>query len=56
MSEKEFKLVLIDLGRRDVTDEQVKQMLDEADENGDGKLQWGEYVNVKIESDLVDVH
>ena len=56
MSEKEFKLVLIDLGRRDVTDQQVKEMLDEADENGDGKLQWGEYVNVMIESDLVDVH
>jgi Ca2+-binding EF-hand superfamily protein len=29
---------LIDLGRRDVTDQQVKEMLEEADENKDGKL------------------
>jgi Ca2+-binding EF-hand superfamily protein len=46
MSEKEFKNVLIDLGRREVTDEQVKEMLREADENGDGFLQWGEFIEV----------
>ena len=46
MSEKEFKHVLIDLGRRDVTDEQVKEMLNEADENKDGVLQWDEFIEV----------
>ena len=48
MSEKEFKNVLIDLGRRDVTDEQVKEMLNEADENKDGVLQWAEFIEVPI--------
>jgi hypothetical protein len=48
MSEKEFKNVLIDLGRRDVTDEQVKEMLNEADENKDGVLQWDEFIEVRI--------
>ena len=44
----EFKNVLIDLGRRDVTDEQVKEMLNEADENKDGVLQWTEFIEVFI--------
>ena len=48
MSEMEFKNVLIDLGRRDVTDEQVKEMLNEADENKDGVLQWTEFIEVYI--------
>ena len=48
MSEKEFKNVLIDLGRRDVTDEQVKEMLNEADENKDGVLQWSEFIEVPL--------
>jgi len=40
--------VLLDLGRRDVADEQVRQMLEDADENKDGKLQWEEFINVLV--------
>ncbi len=46
MDEHEFKRVLVDLGRRDITDQQVKQMLQENDENGDGFLQWDEFIEV----------
>lgn len=46
MDENEFKRVLVDLGRRDLNDEQVKQMLIENDENGDGFLQWSEFIEV----------
>lgn len=38
MTEVEFKKVLIDLGKRDVSTEKVKEMLKEADTNNDGKL------------------
>jgi Ca2+-binding EF-hand superfamily protein len=34
MNAQEFKQVLVDLGKRDVTDEQVKTMLSEVDKNG----------------------
>ncbi len=40
--------MLLDLGRRDVADEQVRQMLEDADENKDGKLQWEEFINVLV--------
>ncbi len=56
MSEKEFKNVLIDLGRRDVTDDQVKEMLNEADENKDGVLQWTEFIEVLILQSLNESH
>jgi Ca2+-binding EF-hand superfamily protein len=38
MNGQEFKQVLIDLGKRDVTDDQVKKMLAEIDKNGDSVI------------------
>jgi Ca2+-binding EF-hand superfamily protein len=35
MNATEFKQVLLDLGKRDVTDDQVKSMLAEVDKNKD---------------------
>ena len=46
MDAKEFKQVLVDLGRRDVTDVQVKSMLAEVDKNNDSVIQWGEFLEV----------
>lgn len=46
MTEVEFKKVLIDLGKRDVSNEKVREMLEEADTNHDGKLQWDEFIEV----------
>ena len=48
LTDKEFKQVLIDLGRRDITDEEVKAKLQEADSNSDGQIQWDEYLEVSI--------
>ncbi len=38
MNAQEFKQVLIDLGKRDVTDDQVKKMLADVDKNGDSVI------------------
>ena len=47
MNAQEFKQVLVDLGKRDVTDEQVKTMLSEVDKNGDSVIQWNEFLEVR---------
>ena len=46
MNAKEFKQVLLDLGKREVTDEMVKTMLAEVDKNGDSVIQWNEFLDV----------
>jgi Ca2+-binding EF-hand superfamily protein len=38
MNATEFKQVLVDLGKRDVTDDQVKAMLAEVDKNNDSSI------------------
>lgn len=38
MNSQEFKQVLIDLGKRDITDAQVKEMLAEVDRNSDNQI------------------
>ena len=48
MNAQEFKQVLVDLGKRDVTDEQVGKMLAEVDKNGDSVIQWNEFLEVRV--------
>jgi len=42
----EFKKILIDLGKRDVTDEQANEMLKQVDKNNDSVIQWSEFLDV----------
>lgn len=46
MNATEFKQVLLDLGKRDVTDAQVKGMLSEVDKNNDSVIQWNEFLEM----------
>lgn len=48
MNATEFKQVLLDLGKREVTDEQVKSMLAEVDKNKDSVIQWEEFLEVPL--------
>jgi Ca2+-binding EF-hand superfamily protein len=47
MNASEFKQVLKDLGKRDVTDQQVVEMLKQVDRNNDNLIQWSEFVEVR---------
>jgi Ca2+-binding EF-hand superfamily protein len=46
MDIKEFKQVLKDLGKRDVTEDQVSKMMSSHDQNKDGTLSWTEFLEV----------
>ena len=46
MNAAEFKQVLVDLGKRDVTDQQVSGMLSEVDKNNDSVIQWNEFLEM----------
>lgn len=46
MNAEEFKQVLADLGKRDVTDQQVMEMLAQVDRNNDKVIQWEEFIDV----------
>ncbi len=46
MNASEFKRVLVDLGKRDVTDQQVSDMLSQVDKNNDSVIQWNEFLEV----------
>ena len=46
MNADEFKQVCVDLGKRDVTDEQVTEMLAQVDRNHDKVIQWAEFLAV----------
>lgn len=48
MDESEFKNIMIDIGMRKITDDQVKEMLGSHDQNKDGVLSWGEFVDMMI--------
>jgi hypothetical protein len=48
MDMKEFKQVLKDLGKRDVTEETVSKMMAEHDQNKDSTLSWTEFLEVLI--------
>jgi Ca2+-binding EF-hand superfamily protein len=50
MDASEFKTVLKDLGKRDVTDDQVKTLLSEVDKNNDSVINWTEFLEVKLNS------
>lgn len=45
---KEFKQVLKDLGKRDVSEEQVAKMMAEHDQNKDSVLAWHEFLEVRV--------
>lgn len=47
MNSGEFKQVLKDLGKREVTDDQVKTMLKEHDKDGDQQISWPEFLEVR---------
>ena len=47
MDMKEFKQVLKDLGKRDVSEEQVAKMMAEHDQNKDSVLAWHEFLEVR---------
>lgn len=49
MNAQEFKQVLVDLGKRDVTDTQVLEMLKQVDRNNDNVIQWSEFLDVSDE-------
>ena len=53
MNAEEFSKVLKDLGKRDVTDEQVKEMMAEVDRNNDKVISWSEFIDVTIYSLLL---
>ena len=57
MDMKEFKQVLKDLGKRDVTEEQVAKMMAEHDQNKDSVLAWSEFLEVKkrLEHNNMDI-
>ena len=46
MDAKEFKQVCIDLGKRDITDDQVQEMIKQVDRNNDSLIQWNEFLDV----------
>lgn len=48
MDASEFKTVLKDLGKRDVTDDQVKSLLAEVDKNNDSVINWTEFLEVRL--------
>lgn len=46
MDAGEFKQVLVDLGKRDVTDQMVQDMISQVDRNNDRVIQWNEFLDV----------
>jgi hypothetical protein len=46
MDESEFKNIMIDLGHRKITDDEVKKILGDHDENKDGVISWSEFVDM----------
>ena len=44
MNAAEFKQVLKDMGKRDISDDQVVEMLAQVDRNNDQVIQWTEFL------------
>jgi Ca2+-binding EF-hand superfamily protein len=49
MEAVEFKVLLKQLGRDDVTDEQIGSLFSKFDKNKDGSLSFDEYVQMYVE-------
>lgn len=50
MDSGEFKQVLIDLGKREITEEQVQAAIKSVDRNNDHLINWTEFLEVTISS------
>jgi Ca2+-binding EF-hand superfamily protein len=48
MDAKEFRNIMIDLGYRKTTDEDVQKMLTSHDKNSDGVISWSEFLIMMI--------
>lgn len=48
MDEKEFRNILVDMGYRKITDEEVSKIYGEFDLNKDGWISWSEFVNFMV--------
>ena len=48
MDAKEFRSIMIDLGYRKTTDEDVQKMLSSHDKNSDGVISWTEFLIMMI--------
>ena len=48
MDQSEFKNIMIDIGYRKITDEKCAEMLAAQDQNNDGVLSWGEFVDMMV--------
>ena len=46
MDESEFKNIMIDIGMRKITDDDVKSMLGDHDNDKDGVISWKEFVDM----------
>ena len=46
MDESEFKNIMIDIGMRKITDDDVKNMIGDHDQDKDGKISWTEFVDM----------
>jgi len=46
MDEKEFKNIMIDMGHRKITDDEVNKILSSHDKNRDGVISWSEFVDM----------
>ena len=46
MDKSEFKVLLHDLGYRDLTDARIDELLKKADKNKDGKIAWIEFLDM----------
>jgi len=48
MDEKELKNVMVDLGMRKITEEEVHEMMHSNDSNCSGFIEWEEFVNMML--------
>lgn len=54
MDDAEFKNIMIDIGYRKITDDKVKTMLGESDQNKDGVLSFKEFVDMMAKMKATD--
>ena len=49
IEQSEFKALLKDMGRTDVTDEKIKSLFGKYDSNSDGIIDWHEYLEMVLQ-------
>ena len=49
IKDEEFKALLKEMGRTDVSDEQIKELFTKYDSNSDGKIDWHEYLEMVLQ-------